>query len=253
MINKKFKREKSIYMYGKHAVTEALVNMPKAIRKMHLDGSIIKDQSFMKLVQRHSVPYVKMKGDEAKTKVGRDTIHQGIIAEINSFSIYANLDDIIESSSKVENPCIVVLDELQDPHNVGAIIRSAAAFGALAVVIPEHNQSPITGTVIKTSAGMVFRIPVVKVGNINQSIRTLKDNDFTVSGLIMEGTTKLKNIDFKGKNVYVVGNESEGIRAKTLELCDITLSIPMDKRCESLNAATAASVVLYEYSRQNFK
>jgi 23S rRNA (guanosine2251-2'-O)-methyltransferase len=146
-----------------------------------------------------------------------------------------------------------VLDELQDPHNVGAIIRSAAAFGALAVIIPEHNQAPVTGTVIKTSAGMVFRIPVVKVGNINHTLRVLKDELFTISGLVMNGSTKLKNMKFDTPTVYIVGNESEGIRQKTLELCDVTLSIPMDSRCESLNAATAASVVLYEYSRNILK
>lgn len=254
-MNKKtnFKKEKALYMYGRHATLEAIQNRPSAIKKLFLSGEIIKDQNFMRHVIKHKIVYTKLKNEETKAKVGGDATHQGIIAEIQSSSLYTPLDEVIEQAKNITNPCIVVLDELQDPHNVGAIIRSAAAFGALAVVIPEHNQAPVTGTVIKTSAGMVFRIPIVKVGNINHTLRTLKDELFVVSGLVMNGTTKLKDMKFDSPTVYIVGNESEGIRQKTLKLCDITLSIPMDSRCESLNAATAASVVLYEYSRNIIK
>ncbi len=254
-MNKKtnFKKEKALYMYGRHATLEAIQNRPSTIKKLFLSGEIIKDQNFMRHVIKHKIVYTKLKNEETKAKVGGDATHQGIIAEIQSSSLYTPLDEVIEQAKNITNPCIVVLDELQDPHNVGAIIRSAAAFGALAVVIPEHNQAPVTGTVIKTSAGMVFRIPIVKVGNINHTLRTLKDELFVVSGLVMNGTTKLKDMKFDSPTVYIVGNESEGIRQKTLELCDITLSIPMDSRCESLNAATAASVVLYEYSRNIIK
>ena len=143
-----------------------------------------------------------------------------------------------------------MLDELQDPHNVGAIIRSAAAFGATGVLLPEHNQAPVTGTVIKTSAGMVFRIPLVKIGNVNQTLRLLKEKGYWVYGLAMDGSSNLQKTTFDTPVVFVIGNEGEGIRQKTLELCDIKITIPMNPRCESLNAAVAASVVLYEWSRE---
>lgn len=254
-MNKKsnFKKEKALYMYGRHATMEAIQNRPTAIKKLFLSGEVIKDQNFMRFVIKHKIVHTKLKSEETKAKVGGDATHQGVIAEIQSSLLYTPFDEVIELAKKAENPCIVVLDELQDPHNVGAIIRSAAAFGALAVIIPEHNQAPVTGTVIKTSAGMVFRIPVVKVGNINHTLRVLKDELFTISGLVMNGNTRLKDMKFDTPTAYIVGNESEGIRQKTLELCDVTLSIPMDPRCESLNAATAASVVLYEYSRNILK
>lgn len=191
-----------------------------------------------------------MKEDESK-KVGEDAVHQGVIAVINPDQLYTPLDTVREMLKGKKNPCVVVLDELQDPHNVGAIIRSAVAFGASAILMPEHNQAPITGAVIKTSAGMVFRVPIVMIGNVNQTVRLLKDDGFWVYGLIMGGTSPLPKTEFDTPTAFVVGNESTGIREKTLELCDITLSIPMDPRCESLNAATAASVVLYEWSRNN--
>jgi len=117
-------------------------------------------------------------------------------------------------------------------------------------LMPEHNQSPITGTVIKTSAGMVFRIPIVKIGNVNQTLRMLKEKHMWSYGLVMNGDTKLKDAVFDTPTLFIVGNESVGIREKTMELCDVGLTIPMDPNCESLNASVAASVVLYEWSRK---
>jgi 23S rRNA (guanosine2251-2'-O)-methyltransferase len=158
-------------------------------------------------------------------------------------------DPSTSSGQEPAHPCFVLLDELHDPHNVGAIIRSAAAFGASAILMPEHNQSPITGTVIKTSAGMVFRIPIVKIGNVNQTVRLLKEKHMWSYGLVMDGDTTLQKAEFDSPTLIIVGNESDGIREKTLELCDVKLTIPMDPNCESLNASVAASVVLYEWSR----
>jgi 23S rRNA (guanosine2251-2'-O)-methyltransferase len=174
-----------------------------------------------------------------------------VIAVINTDKLYSSMEVALEQANKKQNPCIVLLDELHDPHNVGAIIRSAVAFGASAILMPKHNQSPVTGVVIKTSVGMVFRIPIVLIGNVNQTIRDLKDKGYWSYGLVMNGSTKLSDAKFDTPTLLIVGNESVGIREKTLELCDIPLSIPMDERCESLNAATATSIVLYEYSRSN--
>ena len=239
-------KDEKIYLYGKHALREALLAKPQAVQKVFLDSNAQSDAELTELLKKHSINSTSMKED-AKRKVDGDAVHQGVIAVINPLKMYVELDEVLK---KIEgNPCFVLLDELQDPHNVGAIIRSAVAFGASAILMPEHNQAPLTGVVIKTSAGMAFRIPIVRIGNVNQTMRLLKDKGFWTYGLMMGGTSVLKDTTFDTPTVFVVGNESDGIRQKTLELCDITLSIPMQPGCESLNASVAASVVLYEWSR----
>jgi 23S rRNA (guanosine2251-2'-O)-methyltransferase len=241
-------KEDKIYLYGKHALREALVARPASVSKVFLDANASEDVEIKKLLKDAGITAAAMKGGDATQKVGGDAVHQGVIAVINPEKLYTSFDEVVASIKG--NPCFVLLDELHDPHNVGAIIRSAAAFGASAILMPEHNQSPITGTVIKTSAGIAFRIPIVRIGNVNQTMRKLKDeHGFWSYGLVMEGDTELKKAQFDTPTLFVVGNESTGIREKTLELCDVKLSIPMHPGCESLNASVAASVVLYEWSR----
>ena len=143
------------------------------------------------------------------------------------------------------------MGELQDPHNVGAIIRSAAAFGVSGVLMPEHNQAPITGAVVKVSAGMAFRIPLVRIGNINTVIRDLKERGFWVYGLDGEAKTSIVDESFDAPTVFILGNESKGIREKTAELCDVMLSIPMHPQCESMNVASSTSVALYAWSAKH--
>lgn len=237
-----------VYLYGKHALREALLGRPQAVQKVFMDTNAMQDKELVALVESHGISINSMKADESKKTVGDDAVHQGVIAVIAPQSLQISLEAMLEKLP-ADNPCIVLLDELQDPHNVGAIIRSAAAFGASAVLLPEHNQAPITGTVIKTSAGMTFRVPIVSIGNVNQTLRILKDKGFWVYGLVMEGTSSLPKTNFDTPTVFVIGNESAGIRQKTLELCDVTLSVPMNPDCESLNASVAASVVMYEWFR----
>ncbi len=243
-------KDDKVYLYGKHALREALIACPQCVTKVFLDSNASADLEISELLKSTKIVPSAMKAAEAGKKVGEDAVHQGVIAVINTEKIYASFDVVLNILKSKNNPCIVLLDELQDPHNVGAIIRSAAAFGASAILMPEHNQAPITGTVIKTSAGMAFRIPIVRVGNVNQSIRTLKENGVWVYGLVMEGTESLTKSVFDAPTLFIIGNESTGIREKTLELCDVTLSIPMEPNCESLNASVAASVVMYEWNRQ---
>ena len=241
-------KEEKVYLYGKHALREALETKPKAIQKVFLDKNAQSDTELMRLIKQHNISLSTMKDDGKK--VTADAVHQGVIAQIDIAALYTSLDDAVSLIPEGVQPLFVLLDELHDPHNVGAIIRSAAAFGAHAIIIPEHNQSPITGTVIKTSAGMAFRIPIVRVGNVNQTLRKLKDEHRCWTyGLVMDGDTPLHKAEFDTPTVIIVGNESVGIREKTLTLCDVKLSIPMHPGCESLIASVAASVVLYEYSR----
>lgn len=241
------KKAEKIYLYGKHALREALLARPESVQKVFLDANASSDKELALLLNKNKIIPSAMKAGEGN--IGSDAVHQGVIAVINPGALAVSLDAMLAKLDMSSNPCVVLLDELHDPHNVGAIIRSAAAFGASAILLPEHNQAPITGTVIKTSAGMTFRIPIVSIGNVNQTMRTLKDKGFWSYGLVMEGDTSLPAAQFDTPTLIVIGNESTGIRQKTLELCDIKLSIPMDPGCESLNASVAASVALYEWYR----
>lgn len=238
------------YLYGKHALNEALLARPEIIQKVFLSVEAMKDDDLMIALKKHDITPSSMKA-EAKNAVSGDAVHQGVIALVNPDKLYTDIDTAFKSLDIQKHKCVVILDELNDPHNVGAIIRSAVAFGAGAIFMPKHNQAPITPVVIKTSAGMVFRVPVVIISNVNQTLRDLKDKGYWSYGLVMGGDTVLKDAQFDTPTVFIVGNESTGIRQKTLELCDIKLSIPMSPTCESLNAATATSVVLYEWSRSN--
>lgn len=243
-----------VYLYGKNPLKEALLFSKRKkvnpIAELFLTKAAEADREVMSLVQSHSLTYSIVTSQELESMVGRTAVHQGIVAELHEKVLYQSLDETLALVTKKERPLLVLLDELEDPHNVGAIIRSASAFGADAVLIPEHSQTQVSGTVIKTSAGTTFTIPIVRIGNINTTLRTLKEKGFWVYGLTGEGDTTLSSALFDSPTVLVVGSEGSGIAQKTLELCDFKLVIPMSPLCESLNASNAAAVALYEWSTQ---
>lgn len=160
-----------------------------------------------------------------------------------------SLRDVLAPLKEKKDACIIILDELTDVHNVGAIIRSATASGCDAIVVSKHNQAPINDTVMRTSAHTAGILPIIQ-SNINDAIRVLKDNGFWVHGLFMDGDGSLWKNDLTGKVAIVVGSEDEGIHAATKKLCDFSLAIPMDARVESLNASVAAALAMYERARQ---
>ncbi len=239
-----------IYIYGKHALIEALQHTPHVIRKVFLAPDL-RDTELRALLEKHAIPTAPLASGKGKELVGRDTAHQGVIATMDPSTLLVSLDEFLKTLDTKKNPSIVILGEVQDPHNVGAIIRSAAAFGLAGVLIPEHNQAGVTGAVVKASAGMVFRIPLVTIGNVNTTLKVLKEKGFWIYGLAMSGKTALGSETFNTPSAFVVGNEGAGIREKTLLACDVTLSIPMHSRTESLNAAVSAAVVFYEWSRKH--
>ena len=226
---------------------EALQHAPQTVRKVFLSPEVNDADLRMALRQANLTPGV-LKTNEIDRVVGRDTAHQGVIAVTDPGSLMLDFKQFAAALRPTERTMLVLLDELTDPHNVGAIIRSAAAFGAAGVLIPEHNQAPITGTVVKTSAGMVFRIPLVSIGNVNQAVDALKKLGFVTYGLVMNGAQNIADEKFASPALFIIGNEGEGIRQKTMERCDVSLRIPMNARTESLNASVSAAVVLYQWS-----
>ena len=236
--------QNKIYIHGKHAVKEALLHIPQAVNQIMVVPDF-DDREILTLAKKEDIPRGKF--DPSSAPKG----HQGIMAQILLSNLVRSEKQYFEQLEVSSDTCFVILGELQDPHNVGAVIRSAAAFGATAVLIPEHNQAPITGAVVKVSAGMAFRIPLVTVSNINNTIRDLKKKGFWIYGLEGESKNSMHDEKFDAPTAIILGNEAEGIREKTKELCDVLLSIPMNPSCESLNAAASAAVALYAWSAKH--
>jgi 23S rRNA (guanosine2251-2'-O)-methyltransferase len=176
-------------------------------------------------------------------------VHQGLAARIPSYE-YAHADDLIDiAAANNEKPLIVVLDQVTDPRNLGAIVRSAAGFGAHGVVIPERRAAGMTASAWKTSAGAAARIPVAQTVNLVRQLKAYQDAGCMVVGLAADGDVSLPAFDLAdGPLVLVIGSEGNGLSRLVAETCDQLLSIPMANQLESLNAGVAASVALYAIS-----
>ncbi|MDF2568876.1 MAG: putative TrmH family tRNA/rRNA methyltransferase [Sporomusa sp.] len=176
--------------------------------------------------------------------------HQGVVAMAAPVA-YVEIEDILSDAySKSETPFLVLLDELADPHNVGAILRTADATGVHGVLIPKRRSCPLTQTVAKTSAGAIEHVSVARIGNISQTIKTLKKQGLWVVGADMDGTKDYYEADLTGPVVIIVGSEGEGMGRLTKEACDFVVRIPMRGKITSLNASVACSLLLYEVLRQ---
>ena len=176
--------------------------------------------------------------------------HQGIIA-LAAAHEYATVDDILEeAAARGEAPLIVICDELTDPHNLGAIMRSAECAGAHGVIIPKRRSVSLTATVAKASAGAVEYMKVARVTNINNAINELKEKGVWVFGTAAEGSIPMYKADLTGPAAIVIGNEGEGMSQLVRKNCDVMVHIPMKGRISSLNASAAASILLYEAVRQ---
>lgn len=238
-----------ITIFGKHAVVEAVTKRPEVVRQLWVREDLQTDAQLQRVV--HKVPVQLFTRQTLPKGLDRDAVHQGVIAEIDLDRLTSTFKDFKQALEPRSDMALVVLGEVQDPHNVGAIIRSATAMGAAAVLLPEHRSCPVTSTVIKVSAGTAFSIPLVMVGNINNALRDLKEAGFWVYGLDGDGDTSLAEEQFTKPSVFVVGNEATGMRLKTHEACDTILSIPMSSGAESLNASVSAAVTLYQWSVQH--
>ncbi len=235
------------YIYGTHAVREALEYRPDVVRRVYFSHDY-GEGTLKDLVREKKRERATFDPKNLPKGVPADAVHQGILAEIDTEKLMVSYEDFMGGLTVTPHTGLVLLGEVQDPQNVGSVIRSAAAFGVSGILMPEHRQAPITGSVIKVSVGMAFRIPLVSIGNVNHTVSDLKERGFWIYGLDETATQPLNTEKFEKASVFILGNEATGIRKKTLEHCDIPLMIPMHARTESLNAATAAAVVLYQWS-----
>lgn len=235
---------------GRNSVAEALKS-GRSINKIFIakgqrQGSvreIIGDARKLGLVVQEVEP---AKLDE----LAGNSRHQGIVAMAAPIA-YVEVEDILAAAAaKNEPPFVVLLDELEDPHNVGAILRTADAAGVHGVLIPKRRSCPISATVAKTSAGAVEYVPVARIGNISQAIKQLKAAGLWIIGADMDGEKEYYETDMTGPVAVVIGSEGKGMGRLIKEQCDVIARIPMRGKINSLNASVACSLLLYEILRQ---
>ena len=235
---------------GRNALTEAL-RAGRTIDKVFIaDGDIDKGLQRLAAMAKEAgaviVPVDRRKLDLMSTTHA----HQGVIAQAAAHE-YATIDDILaEAAARGQAPLIVICDELSDPHNLGAIMRSAECAGAHGVIIPKRRSVGLTATVAKASAGAVEYMKVARVSNINTCIAELKEKGVWIYGAAGEGSVPMYRADLTGPAAIVIGNEGDGLSPLVRKNCDMLVHIPMSGRISSLNASAAASILLYEAVRQ---
>ena len=241
---------------GKNPVYEILKSSPEDFSKIILMKTLKPEarlKEIVKLAENQGISVLMLNKYDFANYFNRknksEGISQGVIGFIKDYD-YKPLKEILEENKKIVNPLILLLDEITDPQNLGATIRSAVCFGADAIVIPRHNSAEINHTVIKASSGMVKYISVAKETNLNNSIQYLKDNGYWIFGTDMKAPKSIFEVDFKMPVGLVIGSEGEGMRLSVKENCDFLVRIPMTTQAESLNASVTAAVFMYEIFRQ---
>ena len=240
----------TMIIYGKNPVKEALES-DQPINKIY----IIKGKKtpyisrLSQTARQKGIPVREVEKNKLQELAG-DSGHQGVVAVLSQVS-YGEIEDIFNrAKEKNESPLIAILDEIQDPHNLGAIIRSAEAFGFHGIIIPKNRATGLTETVTKTSAGAVVHIPVVRITNLARTIDELKEQGLWIAGTDHEAKEFFYEADLDRSLGIVIGSEGKGVRPLIKKKCDFMVSIPMVGKVNSLNASVAAAIVFCEARRQ---
>jgi 23S rRNA (guanosine2251-2'-O)-methyltransferase len=240
---------------GRNPVIEALKFNPGSVRKIFILNNLtdIKLNEITKLAKKNSIAVEKISKQTLESiltkKDKSQGISQGVAAEAEEFN-YASYNDVIEKLKNKEKSVAVLLDEIQDPHNLGAIIRTSAAAGADAIFITEKNSVKVNHTVIKTSSGAVNYINILLVNSIYDTITDLNNVGFEVIGASLKADKFHSDYKYSNKTAVMFGNEGEGLRKNVEKMCDALVKIPLAGKIESLNVSVSAGVLLYEILRQ---
>ncbi|OOC42249.1 23S rRNA (guanosine(2251)-2'-O)-methyltransferase RlmB [Thermosipho sp. 1074] len=231
-------------VYGRNVLKEILEN-DVSVKMVYFSNSKSRDlEKLIESVKQRNMPYT-IANDKILERISNEKKHQGVVIDIGKFEYKDEL--IIE---EITNPFIVILDQIQDPHNFGAIIRTSVASGVDAIVIPKNNSVKVTPAVVKVSVGTIFKTNIVQVTNLSRFIEKIKKLGVWVYGAAMEGKAYHK-VDLKKPVALVLGNEGSGIRENVKNKCDDLISIPMKNKVESLNVSVSAGILLYEVFRKN--
>ena len=224
-------------VYGRNVAKEVLKN-PKKVRKIILQENF-DEKSIISLIEKSKIkPEIR---DKSYFSQFAKFSHQGIILDIADFE-YTDYKKFFS----IENAKIVILDHLEDPHNLGAIIRTCEAAGISGIIIPKDRSVDINSTVMKTSAGALENVKIAKVTNLVRVIDELKENGFWIVGTSLEGSLDYRDVDYSGKIALIIGNEGNGMGKAVLDSCDYITKIPMYGKINSLNASVAAGIMIYE-------
>ncbi len=231
-------KENNNLIFGRNPVKEALRS--NRVLKVFIVSNF--NDKEINLLLQEKKPYIKVVSN-AELDSKTNGVHQGIMAEIKPYE-YLDLDEIIRRSRKVEVPIIVILDGINDTHNLGAILRSCDVFNVTGVIIPKHNQVPLNATVAKSSAGAINFVPVSQVSSLNQTIQKLKDNGFWV--VSTDGSAKIDytQIKYDFPVALVIGSEGKGVSSLIIKNSDYVVKIPQYGHVNSLNASVAAGILL---------
>jgi len=242
--------EETLTIYGRKPIEEQLKREPRRIETIYVKDSVPTAplQDILSMASENRIPVRKVPGRKLSDMVGAVN-DQGVIATLSAVE-YDEFEDWLPTVDIRTNPIVMVLDELEDVANFGAILRTAAAAGIAGVIVPKHRQAPVNAVVYKTSAGTVGKVPIIRVTNINLTLRELKEAGFWVCALDQSAPQPAWKQDLISPLVIVVGSEGDGIRQKTLELCDFKVNFPMENQVESLNASVSAALLCYEALRQ---
>lgn len=242
------------YLYGKHAVLAALANPSRRIRRLLLtpdarDGLEAEIADAISTGEHDNLTTTLLDKRELSDLLPAGAVHQGLALDTASLE-GLHIEDIIQKTENDPGALLVILDQATDPHNVGAILRSAAAFGAAAVVVQDRHAPDITGTMAKAASGALERVPLVRTTNLTRAMEKAKDTGFWCIGLDGRAEQTLAEASLSGRIALVLGAEGSGLRRLTRENCDLLLKVPITDAVESLNLSNAAAIALYERARQ---
>lgn len=247
-MGKKFKQKnendiKGLILYGRHAVLSALANHKRQINKILC---VKENADEIRKISKIAPQIVEKK--EIDKLFPNDAVHQGFALFCNRLPDYS-LEEIIDMADKLEKCHVLVLDQVTDPQNVGAIIRSAVAFNTLALIVQDKNSPIENGAMAKAAAGMIEYLPIVRATNLSRAIEKLKNVGFWTVGMDGYAETTIDKLQKPAKTAIVMGSEGKGMRRLVEESCDISVKLPMSPLTESLNVATACSIALYEINK----
>ena len=229
------------FVYGKNPVIEAI--NAKKVLKVFL-ATNFNDQKIINLIKENKINCVTVSHSEME-RMSEGGVHQGVAAELKPYQT-VSLEEIIFKARKKEKKIIIMLDNISDPHNLGAILRSADVFEASGVILPKHNSVSLNATVAKTSAGAINYVPVAVVNNLNQAIKTLKDEGYWIVATDGSATISYSSIKYDFPVVVVIGSEGKGVSSLVLKNSDYIVKIPQFGHVNSLNASVAAGILLAE-------
>jgi len=237
------------HLFGFHAVTARLRARPESVHRLYVDATR-QDPRLRELVARATSAGVTVHAVEALrlTALAGNDKHQGVVAAVDAGAPYRTLDEVLDGLT--EQPLLLLLDGVTDPHNLGACMRSAGAFGAHAVIVPKDRAVGINATVSKAASGAAETMPLISVTNLARTLRALKERGVWVVAADADGTENLFDADLSGPIAWVLGAEGGGLRRLTRESCDRIVSIPLSGDVESLNVSVAAGICLFATRRE---